>query len=145
MNDTPPPLIFNMQHIRTPTEPTHEHRIHTSMDGHTPTHRAISGAKTGISLLLTSPHKTEDVSPPLSHCQTVKKRQRKMDRQDERKIKSVTRSGREMQRLVPEIKMTGTVCNLLRAFKSCFLLDVLMLEKDVLKQHLASQFLHKPQ
>lgn len=52
-----------------------------------------------------------------------------------------------MQRLVPEIKMTGTAtdCNLLRALKSRVLFDVLMLEKDVLKQHLASQFSHKPQ
>lgn len=68
-------------------------RMHTHK--HTPTHRAISGAKTDISLLLTSfPTRRGDVSSPLSHCQAVKRRQRKMDRQDERKIKRGTKSGR---------------------------------------------------
>lgn len=59
--------------------PTH---LHTQT--HTLTQSKISGAKTDISLLLTSPHKTEDVSALLSHCQTVKKRQRKTDRQERR-------------------------------------------------------------
>jgi len=51
---------------------------------HTYMHREINGAKTDVSLLLTSPHKTEDVSAALSNCQTVERRQRKTDRQEKR-------------------------------------------------------------
>lgn len=67
---------------------THTHPSNSDKRGHTPpphTHTAISRAETDISLPLTFPHKTRDVSSPLSHCQSIKTRWSEMDRPDQRK------------------------------------------------------------
>lgn len=127
--------------------------MHTQTHDHTPTHGAISGAKTDISLLLTSfPIRRGAVSPPLSHCQAVKRRQRKMDRQDERKIKRGTKSARGKTAqtccflgfffLTTSQRMTGATA--LRVFLGAALgraraLMFLMLRGDAAREQLAPQ------